>query len=179
MYFPLILFLEIVILTEFFQKYSAWGRYPVCKISGQIVEVWQSYKQQKNDFVMELLGNFNRWCHQSNLQHIQKVLKILWLFWKSLTISFSSPRNSLVQIFWICCVHEYSKQLLNTTKYITRREFHQGRRTRMSYRNEQVRDWAYANTHIHKTVHILCTVTNISIKEEITFDAISEAVKFL
>lgn len=116
MCFPLILFLEIVILTELFQKDSASGRYPVCKISGQILKVWQSYKQQKNDFVMELLGNFNRWCHQSNLQHIQKVLKILWLFWKSLF--FSSPRNSLVQIFWICCVCEYSKWLLNTTEHI-------------------------------------------------------------
>lgn len=48
----------------------------------------------------------------------------------------------------------------------------------MSYRNEQVRGWTCANTHIRKTVHILCTVTNISIKE-ITFDAIPEAVKVL
>lgn len=119
MYFPLILFLEIVILTGFFQKDSSWGRYSVCEISGQIVKFWQSYKQQKSYFIMELLGNFNRWCHQSNLQHIQKVLKILWLFWKSLTIFFPSPRNSSVQIFWICCVYEYSKWLLNTTKCIT------------------------------------------------------------
>lgn len=49
----------------------------------------------------------------------------------------------------------------------------------MSYRNEQVRDWACANTHIHKTVHILCSVTNISMKEEILFDVIAEEVKVL
>ena len=42
-----------------------------------------------------------------------------------------------------------------------------------------MRDWAFANTHIHKSVHILYTVTNISIKEDITFDAIPEAVKVL
>lgn len=75
MYFPLILVLEIVILTEIFQKDSAWGRYPVHKISGQIVKVWQSSKQQENDFVMELLGNFSTWCHQFIYRTYKRYLK--------------------------------------------------------------------------------------------------------
>lgn len=80
-------------------------------------KVWQSFKQEKNDFVMELLGNFNKWYHQTTLPHTQKVLKILWLFWNSLAF-FSSPQNSLVQNFWMCCTHEYYKWL-NTTKCST------------------------------------------------------------
>lgn len=47
----------------------------------------------------------------------------------------------------------------------------------MSYRNEQFRDWAYANAYIHKYFHVLYTVTNNSIKEEITSDAIPKAAE--
>lgn len=49
----------------------------------------------------------------------------------------------------------------------------------MSYRNEQVRDWARANAYIHKHFHVLYTVTNNSIKEEITFDTIPKAAEVL
>lgn len=49
----------------------------------------------------------------------------------------------------------------------------------MSYGNEQVRDWASANTDIHQTAHNLCTVTNVYTKDEITSGAIPEAVKVL
>lgn len=47
----------------------------------------------------------------------------------------------------------------------------------MSYRNEQFRDWVCANAHIHKHFHVLYTVTNNSIKEEITFDLIPKAAE--
>lgn len=49
----------------------------------------------------------------------------------------------------------------------------------MSYRNEQVRDWARANACIHEHFHVLYTVTNNSIKEEITFDTIPKAAEVL
>lgn len=125
---------------------------------------------------MEFLGNFSRWCHQSNLPHRQKVLKILLIFWKSKTFFFHT-RNSLVQIFWtfwwilqVTAEHNEIHHLKS--------EF-QSSRTRMSYRNEHVKDRLHSNQYIHKNFHVLYTVVDNSIKEDITSDRIPKAAEVL